>query len=233
MGHEWLTQVKEALKNAGFRVEAGYPAQKAVHLTDTVAAVNLGAMEGSRIREVAVCILTPRVMGLEACQNRASDAVLALSKDGNQWRFDRWRYEAGIDCWAIEILGTPVQASGVLGYTIAIGQVQQGHVTDFLARQVQDRRLIRPHGDDTPSGVTPGRRGWTLKLTQLLPEGEAEPEEGTEPFSLTVSRGGVQQTYTGCCWAEYASQQLPEGIQIVRSAFALDREVSTDGQNAV
>lgn len=229
MGLEWLTQVKQALVNTGFRVEAGYPAHKAVHLTQTVAAVNLKGMDGSEVREVLVTVLTPRSLGLEQCQSRAAQAVQALTADTGQWSFSGWHYEERIDCWAIEICGTPSKTEEAKGYAVLIGEAEQLYVTDFLAQQTLDRRLIRPHGDSAPSGVIPGKQGWSLTLTQLMPVGAAEPEAGTDPFSLTVNRGDVRQVFGGCRWTAYSSRQLAEGTQIVRSALALSREVCTDG----
>lgn len=239
MGPEWLTQVENTLKQAGFRVEAGYPAHKAVDLAESVAAVNLKAMDEKEIREVLVTVLTPRKLGLEQCQSRAVQAVAVLATDGNQWNFSGWHYEEGIDCWAIEIHGIPAVAIETEepempeGYTVLIGEEEQAFVTDFLAQQMQDRRLIYPHGQGIPSGVIPGKRGWTLKLTQLLPPGEPEPVDGEEPFSLEVRRGGVRQVYSGCCWQSFSSRQKPEGTEVVRSACTLSREVTTDGQDAV
>ena len=224
--------MKQALENAGFRVESGYPAHKAVHLTDTVAAVNLKGMDGSTVTQVLVTILTPRALGLEQCQSRSAEAVQALMSDGNQWGFEGWRYESGIDCWAIEIGGIPVLVEEKVepeGYTVSVEDSQLPYVTDFVARQVLDRRLIRPHWESAPSGVTPGKQGWNLELTQLIPAGQPEPEEGEEPFALTVHRGGIRYTYSACRWAEYSSRQMPEGTRIVRKALALSREVTTDG----
>lgn len=232
MGLEWLSQAKQALVNAGFRVESGYPAHKAVHLSETVAAVNLKGMDESGVRELLITILTPRGLGLEQCQSRAAQALQALAADGNKWRFDLWRYEEGIDCWAIEIGGTQVSAEPE-GYTVWIGETELTGVTDFMALQVLDRRLRRPHGDGMPSGVIPGKQGWTLELTQLLGPGEPEPEAAAEPFSLTVRRGSVQQIFKACCWSAWSSRQTPEGTKIIRSAFALSREVSTDGQDEI
>lgn len=231
MGTQWLNRVKEILKQAGFRVEAGYPAHGAADLSDTVAAVNLAAMDEKSVREILVTVLTPRKEGLPQCQSRAERAVSALAEDGNRWSFSGWRYEAGIDCWAIEIHGSPA-LNALVGFTVAIGEELQENVTDFLAQQVMDRRMIYPHGQGTPSAVTPGKKGWILKLTQLF-SGEEPMRQMNEPFQLTVCRGKVRQTYTGCCWQSCASRQKPEGIETVCSIYALDREVSAVEQNAV
>lgn len=229
MGLEWLSRLRQTLEEAGFRTEMGYPGHKAVALTDTVAAVNLGVMDENNVREVLVTILTPRKQGLEACQGKAAQALAVLAGDGSRWQFDRWRYEAGIDCWAIEIHGIPAE----VGYKVWIGEWEQPWVTDFMARQDRNRRLIYPHWQGAPSGVTPGAMGWSLKLTQLFPQGESARSMETEPFSVTVVRGNSRQVYTGCCWQSVSIQEKPEGSEVVRSAFALGREVNTDEQNAV
>lgn len=233
MGLEWLNQVKQTLQEAGVRVESGYPAHKAVHLTQSVAAVNLKAMEGDSVTEVLVTILTPRMMGLEQCQSQSAQTVQILTTTQSCWSFDGWRYEEGIDCWAVEIRGVPVQVEETESYTVLLGEKEVPFVADFLARQVQDRRLIRPHGQGDPAGVIPGKQGWELELTQMIPAGQPEPEEEKEPFTLTVSRSGHEQVYSGCRWTEYCSRQMPEGTQIVRKALALSREVSTDGSDDV
>lgn len=214
-------------------MESGYPAHKAVHLTESVAAVNLKGMEGDSVTEVLVTVLTPRMLGLEQCQSRSAQVVQILTTAESRWSFNGWHYEEGIDCWAVEIKGVPVQAEETESYTVLLGEKEVLFVTDFLARQVQDRRLIRPHGQGDPSGMIPGKHGWDLELTQLIPVGQPETEEEGEPFTLTVRRGGYRQVYSGCRWTEYCSRQRPEGTQIVRKALALSREVSADGTDDV
>lgn len=228
MGLEWLESVRAALKSAGYRTELGYPGKSAVHLGGTVAAVNLtGVDTGQGTAKVTVTILTPRSEGLARCQIHAAAVVQTLIAAGGQWSFSGWQYDNGIDCYTVEVTGqAPYSQSSGGGYQVLIGEVIQDYVTGFLARQEMDRRLIRPHGQAEPVGVTPGMGGWTIKLTQLIPSGQAEPEEVTEPFTLTVKRGERSQVYTGCCWSEYSSQQQDTGTQVERSGFALSREVT-------
>lgn len=236
MGPEWLTQTVGILKGAGFRTEEGYPAHKAAALTDTVAAVNLCAMDEKAVRRILVTILTPRKMGLEVCQSRAADALRVLAEAGNLWSFDRWRYEEGIDCWAIEIHGTPAQTEETLqqtlGYSVTMGDAELQGVTDFLVQQMPDRRMTYPHWSSEPSGAIPGKKGWLLKLTQLLPW---EEEEGQlqEPFTVTVCRGQMQMVYSRCYRQSYSARLKPEGTEVVRGFYALSREVSSVGENAV
>lgn len=233
MGTQWLSQTAQTLRTAGFRVETGYPARRAVALSDTVAAVNILSMEQNEVQELLVTVLSPRTLGLEGCQSRAAEALQALTADGNQWRFSGWQFDREIDCWRVEIHGTPAAVTPSQPYSVSIGQVTVPYVTSFLAEQQLQRRMIYPHWAGTPSGVIPGKPGWTLKLTQLLPQTEAEPEPEAEPFSVTVRRGDQCIHYPRCYWQSYSSQQLPEGTRLLRQALALSREVTEDGSNEV
>lgn len=228
MGLEWLNSVTALLIDAGFRTEQGYPAAKAMGLNGTVAAVNLTGQD-SFTAKITVTILTPRSEGLSQCQAGAVEALEALLTDGGQWSFSGWQYDNGIDCYRIEIHGvrSMVRAEGtsVGGYQVLIGEHPQEYVSDFLARQQRDRRLIRPHGQKEPVNATPGMGGWTIKLTQMLPPEQTEPAAPEEPFCLTVNRGGHSQVFTGCYWSDYSSRQLADGTEVVRSGFALSREV--------
>lgn len=229
MGTQWLSETKTALQTAGFRVQAGYPARFAPALTEAVAAVNPETMEGGCLQGIQVLVISPRGMGLEYGQSRAIQALQAVAADGNRWRFSGWRYEAGIDCWVVELHG--VYRGG--GYTVHVGQQAQPGVTDFQAERQLGRRLIYPHWAGEPSGAIPGRGGWTFKLTQMLPQNAQEPELGDTAFTLTVQRGTVSQVYQNCYWQFCQVQQLPEGTRVLRKGFALSREVSTSGEDAV
>lgn len=233
MGLQWLKQVEQSLKEGGFRTEAGYPARRAVALSETVAAVNLQAMDGTGIRQVLVTVLTPRKLGLEQCQSKAAQALEILAQDGNQWEFDRWRYEDGIDCWVIEIRGIAVDEVQRAQMAVYIGDAEQPWVTDILVQQIVQGRFVYPHWQGEPSRVIPGKKGWILKMTQLLPFGELLPEPEGESFDLSVVRQGIRQTFRDCWWESYTSREKAEGTLIVRSAFCLSREVSMDGTDAV
>lgn len=230
MGIEWLEQVVQRLTSGGFRAQSGYPGDRAMHLTDTALAVNLTGMN-AETATVTVTVLEPRSRGLAQCQAQAAAALDALAADGEQWSFSGWQYEEKPDCYRVDVIGTRSLGTETSkgGRRVLIGEEIQENVTDFLAKQSADRRLIRPHGQAEPIGVTPGMDGWTIQLTQLIPPGESEPTEVEEPFTLTVIRGGWSRVYQKCYWSEYTSRQMESGTQVVRSGFALSREVSANG----
>lgn len=240
MGYEWLTTLETALRAEGFRVERGYPAKNAIYLTGPVAAVNLTGVDTQKqSTTVTVTVLVPRRCGLDQCQQMAQKAAVILAGQGGQWRFTGWKFDEKISCFYAEVEGTVYFSAQEgtwvpeQGYAVLIGDEIQNYVTDFRAQQSMNRRLIRPHGQYAPVGITPGRDGWIIKLTQMLPSGVAEPAVGAEPFALTVKRGGQSLVYQDCCWSDYSSRQCELGTQVIRSGFALRREASEDGQDEV
>lgn len=237
MGYEWLSAIEQALKEAGFRVERGYPAKRAVHLIGTVAAVNLTQADLARqTAQATVTVLVPRKYGLDHCQEMALQAATILSGDGNSWGFSGWKYDSGIDAFAVEVIGTasfaPDEDAGETldeGCQVSIEGVAQSYVTDFLARQQSDREFVWGHGQSEPYGVTPGKGGWSIRLTQMLPGNVPEPEAVEEPFGMTVIRGGCCQQFAGCCWTEYSSRQCEQGVEVIRGGLAVSREVTVVG----
>lgn len=227
-----IDAVKTTLQNAGFRVDTGYPADRAVHIGATVAAVNLtGVDSNGRNAGITVSVLTPRKLGLDQCQSAAASVVAALSADGGGWQFEGFQYDSAADCYCIAVTGAlPVRLEDgdwvqPDALEVLIGESAVEYVTDLTATRQMNRRLIRPTIQREPIGVTPGTGGWIIKLTQVLPAGIKEPESGEESFTLTVRRGTGSVVYAGCCWSEHSSVYRSGGTTVVRSGLALSREV--------
>lgn len=228
----YLDEVKAKLERIGIRTAIGYPGTGAVHVTEPLAAINGSGLDyDAGTAQVTAVILSPRALGLGLCQEKAVFAMAALLSLGKGWHYSGWQFDSNLDCYRVEVVGQiAVVFSGPdlvrsTGWQVTIGEERQAYVTDFLARQQSDRRLIRPHGTPDPVGVTPGVGGWSIKLTQLLPMYEAEPGEPQEPFTLTVTNGDNSQVYQECCWSDYSARKQSNGTLVVRSGFALSREV--------
>lgn len=227
-----IEEVLQMLEQAGIPARVGYPGTAAGTAFQCVAAVNLTGLdtaEGTAC--ISVTLLSPRQRGLAACQEAAAKAAGVLRADATGWSFRDWRYESALDCFAIELVSVRSVVQEQDGWkrqtmAVTVDGVLQSHVTAFEAVRRQERRLIRPHCQSTPVGITPGRDGWAITLTQRLPLNAAEPEDGAEPFVLTVEQGGAAVTFTGCCWSEHTLRYLPGGMELKRSGFALTREVA-------
>lgn len=231
MGNEWLASISEILTGLGIRTQTGTPGRRAMEAGTTVAAVNLTGIDTAQgTMTVTVTVVTPRAEGVVRCQTAAAQAAAALAASGSRWSFDGWRYDSASDCYCIDVTGTRSMEpestqTGLTGYEVRIGQTLQSHVTDFQASRQTGRRLLRAMGQAKPLGVTPGMGGWSIRLTQKIPGGEEEPETGEDSFTLTVKRGGYTQIFSLCGWAEYTSRQLEDCTEVVRSGFAVEREV--------
>ena len=231
MGEQWLNDVMAALRQAGWSVEAGYPGRGSIPVEGAVAVVNLSKGDTRQMYVgITVGVLVPRSQGLAQCQRLAAQAAVLLSGVGGDWSFSGWEYDSRLDCFQVDVQGEARfsnqegQEIQVQGYEIALdGEVQQW-VTEFTARKNGQRRMLRPHAQRVPEGITPPMGGWSIELEQLIPLGVAEPEETADGFTLTARSGDRGVKYLQCCWGEYESHHMDSGIRIIRRGFALERE---------
>ena len=229
MGSEWLNLARQTLESAGFAVEEGYPGRRAPVLEGPAVALNLTGVDlGEKTAGITAAVLVPRKMGLALAQEKAEEAARALQPLGGKWRFEGHSFDSHLDGYCVEVRGK-LSVAEEPGYRVSINGGRLLWVTDFLARQQQDRRFTRPHGASGPGSVTPGMGGWKIRLTQMVPSGSPEPELERDGFELDVIREGVKTRYIGCCWDEYSSQQTEMGTRVIRTGLALSREVTADG----
>lgn len=226
MGEQFLNDVLAALRNGGWRAEAGYPGTGTAAPETPVAAVNFSRFNArEQEAEVTVSVLVPGKQGLALCQRLAAQAGSMLAAVGGDWGFDGWSYDGRLDCFRVDLKGnTRIAAERGKNYEVLIGETVQDWVTKFSAKKDMQRRIYRPHGQPEPAGVTAGKSGWCVELVQLLPFGSVEPEETADGFVLTVRSEEAGMKYLGCCWSEYESSQCADGIRVLRRGFALGRE---------
>lgn len=225
-----ITAVTAALEAAGLPARPGYPGSGGFCPEVCMAAVNLTALDtAAGTAGLTVTVLAPRKEGLAACQSAAGRAAAALRPLGD-WSFRGWRYEREWDCFAVELHGAQTVQPEAQGWVcrelqLLMDGMPLPYVTEFEAVRRQDRRLIRPHLQQTPAGITPGREGWSICLKRRLPADAARPEEAAEPFRLEVVRAGGSEIYEGCCWSEEKLVYRGGYTEQVCSGFALTREV--------
>lgn len=238
MGIEWLTAIKTALDGLGIPAEVGTPPSRAMDITKTVATANLTGLDTAQgVMTATVTVITPRVFGALACQEAAAKAAAALAALAGAWSYDGWRYDSTIDCCCIDLMGkrgvglsgTDWTAAG--DYQVLIGETAQEFVTGFQASREMDRRLYCGVSQSKPYGATPAKGGWSIRLTQLIPWDQPEPEQEEEPFDLTVARGGIRQVFHKCVWSAYTSRQTDRGTELVRTGLAVEREVIDNGSD--
>ena len=232
MGDECLNAVCSILKTAGFSSAADYPAGSIPELTEAVAAVGLEDLVCSEGKAVlAVRILSPGHLGGWNCQSSAAAAVAALETAEIRCGLSPMTHLPGGDCFCVRIRAElDIFSDGTawhpgLGWKYVCGGKALVGVMEFTAEQDLDRRLVGTFCQETPVGVTPGSGGWKLKLVQRIPANMLEEELPEEPFELIVSRNGLAEVYSGCCWSVTSAVHTQAGLQIQRRGFALSREV--------
>lgn len=228
-----LEELRELLENAGIPAGEEYPAGDRVEILSPVAAVGLRELDcANSAARFSVRILSPRILGGWCCQHKAAQAAQVLHRAGMGCTAAEMEYLRGSDCFCISLAVSRPVYEGAEGWSAGAGwqvlrdEREEKNVLSFRAVRNQGRRLLGGFCQSEPVGVTPGTGGWQIELVQ---SGAAEPEEGQEPFVLTVHAGGVQQRYLGCCWNETEIALDSGGLKRIRRGFALKREAENHG----
>ncbi len=241
MGHEILERVLEALNTAGFSASAAYPGQKFPRISGTVAAVHLEKVDWANgTVTVDVSVLSPAAMGGSACEGEAVQAAEALRQLGAVCVQDGCCFDSGAQVYTVRVLARfsgssesgneAVPGTGFLVF--ADGQYQK-FVRSFSSEVSCGTQAEYAMGEPAPLTVRSGTRLWTVRMEELVPMGEAEPEEPAEGFELEVRSGQNTETFRGCCWKTIRREYSQEGVKRIRQGIARERVEVTDGNAAV
>ena len=228
-----LEELRALLEHAGIPAGEEYPAGERVEIVSPVAAVGLRELDCAHaVARFSVRVLSPRILGGWCCQHKAAQAAQTLHRAGMTCTAAEMEYVSGSDCFCISLtVSRPVYETadgglGGSGWLVLRDDVEEKYVLSFRAVRNQGRRLLGTFCQSEPVRVTPGAGGWQIELVQ---SGTAEPEEGTEPFTLTVRAAGGEQRYLGCCWNETEIVLGNDGLKRIRRGFALKQEVENHG----
>lgn len=233
MGYELLDYVTGILERAGIRTGEEYPAGQFVEILSPVAAVGLRELDcESGEARFTVRVLSPRILGGWCCQTAAAKAVCALSGAGMACQTGEMEFLSGSDCFCVTVTASLAVFANAEGWEagrrwrVFVGDAEQTGVTAFTAVRNQGRRVVGAFCQSEPVAVTPGNGGWELTLVQGV---TAEPEDGAEPFTLTLRDDAREVRYTGCCWNVISWEHTQRGMVLTRKGFALGREVNALG----
>lgn len=229
MGYELLEALTDILNAAGLPAGEEYPAGERVEILSPVAAVGLRELDAAAGEaRFSVRVLSPRILGGWCCQVWAAKAAQALQGEGLACETDQMEYLSGSDCFCVSIMAAQPVVRTESGWTrgrlwqVFCGEQELEGVSLFRAVRELGRRFVGGMGRSTPEGITSGSGGWKLELRQKV---VLEPEEGEEPFVLTVRQGTWEQRYSGCCWDETEVVCTQGGLELIRKGFAMEREV--------
>lgn len=216
-----VSNVIECLRSAGIRSDEAYPGRRIPALTGAVAAVRLGKVDRSvRTTKVQVVIMSPAAHGGSSCETAALQAVEALQSMGGTCVKEMCRFDEMANVFYSEIdaafFGTALEDSWSAGpgYSVKIGAQPLDHIMSFSAQRSTDKEV-----------TAIGNAKWNFTLEELLPPGSSEPPDPAEPFTVTVSRPGGEESFTGCTWSMVKREETIRGVTQIRQGIAEKRNV--------
>lgn len=216
-----VSNVIDKLSRGGIRSAEAYPGKQIPALTGAVAAVRLGKMDRSvRTTNLEVIIMSPALSGGSACELAALEAVELLQDMGGTCVKGVCKFDEMADVFYInidvEFFGTalPDSWSAGPGYAIKIGAQAMNYVTSFQTQRAVDNEV-----------TAIANAKWKFTMEELLPPGTSEPSDPAEPFAITVSRNGGEESFTGCTWTSVKREDTIRGVSQVREGIADKRTV--------
>lgn len=215
MGVVMVDTVVDGLSEAGLRAAAAYPGEKMPQLSAPVVAVGLEKVENG-VYTVRAEVLSPAQLGGTACEMYAEEARTALEGLGAVCSQSGIDYDGRTDLFRIPILGLfPAEEAEppeepALDLTMKLGQVRLNYITEFTAAQETEDPTAAPL-----SGC-----GWTFRIRELFPPGTAESSTPAQPFTMTVSRTGREETYESCYLTSVKRNDAVGGLEQIRTGIA-------------
>ena len=216
-----VSEVISKLTAGGIRAAEAYPGKRIPALTGAVAAVRLGKVDRSvRTTHLEVVVMSPALAGGSACEMTALKAVDILQDMGGTCVKAVCKFDEMADVFYInidvEFFGTalPDSWSAGPGYAVKIGAQAMNYVTRFQTQRETDKEV---------TAITNAK--WRFTMEELLPPGTSEPADPAEPFTMSVSRSGGDETFTGCTWISVKREDTIKGVSQVRVGIADQRSV--------
>ena len=211
-----VSEVISKLTTGGIRAAEAYPGKRIPALTGAVAAVRLGKVDRSvRMTHLEVVVMSPAASGGSACESTALKAVEILQEMGGTCVKAVCKFDEMADVFYInidvEFFGTalPDSWSAGPGYAVKIGAQAMNYVTSFLAQRETDKEV-----------TAIANAKWRFTMEELLPPGTSEPSDPAEPFTITVTRSGGEETFSNCTWTSVKREQTIRGVSQIRQGIA-------------
>lgn len=216
-----VSEVIGKLASGGIRAAEAYPGKRIPALTGAVAAVRLGKVDRAiRMTHLEVVVMSPASLGGSACETTALKAVGILQNMGGTCVKAVCKFDEMADVFYInidvEFFGTALENSWSAGpgFSIRIGAQAMNYVTSFQIQRETDKDI---------TAITNAK--WRFTLEELLPPGTSEPSDPAEPFTMSVSRNGGDETFSGCTWTSVKREDTIKGVSQVRVGIADKRTV--------
>ena len=217
MGRITVEQIVTDLSTGGIRASAAWPGQKMPHLTAPAAAVCLEKADDAREQTtILVTVYSPGDQGGSACETAAVAAMGALQKTGAVCLLEGCRYDGQLHLFSMElhaVYGGLVTEEAKFPASVKLGLAPLPYVTGFKSW----------HLTDDPAETPLSASLCYFRLEELIPTGGVEQNTPQEPFTITVTRGGTIETFTGCYLTTDVREDKQNGVSRVRSGTAQEK----------
>lgn len=230
MGLSILELVLRRLRQANFTADVAYPGQKYPRITEPVAAVHIEKVDRANLTvTVEVNIICPASMGGTACEVEALRATEALGWSGAVCVQNGCTYDGVSQVYVVSILATFIcvtekdRCTMGPGFTVYIDEIYQPFVVTFSEEETHDIRAVYSMGEEDPKGISPGKKGWTIYMEELMPVGSPETEEPPAAFKLQIVSDVKTENYYHCLWTSIRREFTREGLKRIRRGIAMER----------
>lgn len=213
MGSGRVTEVIEALKTGGFRAAAAWPGEKIPQLGDVAVTVCLKKQEADGTTVVQTTVWSPFAMGGSACEEAACQVAALLADTGAECTVDKCRYDSNAG-----LFYTPVEAAFAgeaekAGFQVTMGAAALEYAVSFRSQQATEDPVVAPVSESQ----------WTFRLEEWFPVGAVEQNAPAEPFTITVKRKNVTETYRECRITSVSREDEENGLRQIRTGTAASR----------
>ncbi len=231
MGISILELVLRRLREENFTADAAYPGQKYPLITQTVAAVHIEKVDRSDLSvTVEVNIICPASMGGTQAELEALRATEVLRWAGAECVQQGCSYDGAAQVYVVPVqatfTGITAEDSFTLGpgFSVHINDTLMPFAVSFQAEQELENEAHFEMGERAPIGISQGGWVWTIKLEELIPNGNLEAVTASELFEVKVANDTVTETYYHCRWTQVQREFTREGLRRVRTGISMLRE---------
>lgn len=227
---DWIEKIIEALESVDIPAQRGYPSGAMPNLTEPVATVSIQRAELDEMT-AAVQIYSPVSRGGITCENLALQAATAIRAIGATCVVGSCSFSSRDG-----LLSLPLQVTFAKEQTVVSPFITQPKVaidgivvanvvnvaTAFTGTPVKSK-------DATTGevGMVVGEKRWTVTVEDLVAPSRSPQEEVKDGFTVTISRSGEKETYSGCCWDKVTTEVAEKGTRRIRVAITCNEPVVT------
>ena len=224
MGISILERVMRRLRNAEFQVDVAYPGQKFPQITKTVAAVHIQKVDRANMTvTLEVNIISPASLGGTACELEALRATEVLQWDSAVCVQNGCTYDGASQVYVVAVLATCTLGPGFYAY---INGTAQPFAICFEEEEIREETAEFAMGEESPVGISRGKRLWHITLEELILPGSPEAMEPKDAFTLRIDRDAGTETFYHCRWTSIRRKMDQSGLRRIRKGIAMDREVT-------